>query len=106
MKKVALAIAILLGGSASFGAAMSSNLDNTVVVAQDERTEISKDELPEAVSDAWDSGEYSDYQISAVYQVRSTDELGNSVITYEIEYTNEEGTIGTVTFDENGEMIG
>lgn len=96
-----------------------------IAIFQDNREEIDKEELPEAVMDAWENSEYADYTIVAVYRVTSADATGatgteatgsettgettgttaTTGTTYEIEYTNDEGTRGSVTFNENGEMV-
>lgn len=122
MRKLVFAIALLFAGS-TFGA--SANVHpSDVAIFQDNREEIEKEDLPEAVMDAWENSQYSDYEIVAVYKVSSTNATDTEEITgaettggeatgaesgtgttYEIEYTNDEGTRGSVTFNENGEMV-
>ncbi len=118
MKKLILAIALLFAASASFGVSAYAGTE----IYQDNREEIDKEELPQAVTDAWDNSQYADYTIVAVYKVTSSDATGSTEtttgaettggttttgtgVTYEIEYTNNEGTRGAVTFNENGEMV-
>ncbi len=101
MKRSIIAFAALATFSfASVGAnAFPVNQDAVVVFAQDNRTEVEYDSLPEAVKTAFEASDYKDMDVTSVYEI-TTDEATH----YEISITD--GTDSAlVTYDADGNVV-
>lgn len=101
MKRTIIALAAL--GTFSFATiganAQPIKQEAATVFVQDQRKEIKYEELPDAVSTAFEESQYGQWEVSQVHEV-STEE-GTQ---YELTITD--GTqSGTLTFDEDGNMV-
>lgn len=79
--------------------ALPANQEATTVFVQDSRTEIQYENLPEAVKTAFEESDYSEQEVTTVYQVQ-TDE-GTQ---YELSISDGTNTT-TVTYDAEGNEI-
>lgn len=101
MKRTIIALAAL--GTFSFATlgvnAQPIEQESAAVFVQDQRTEIQYEDLPDAVSTAFEESQYAEWEVSQVHEV--TTEEGTQ---YELTLTD--GTqSGTLTFDEEGNMV-
>lgn len=103
MKRTIIALAAL--GAFSFttigaNAQSSSSAQETATVfVQDQRKEIKYEELPDAVSTAFEESQYGQWEVSQVHEVSAEQRT-----QYELTITD--GTqSGTLTFDEDGNML-
>ncbi|WPP48499.1 PepSY-like domain-containing protein [Catalinimonas niigatensis] len=101
MKRTIIAIAAI--GTFSFATietnAQAIDKETETVFVQDQRTEIQYEELPDAVSTAFEESQYGQWEVSQVHEVGT--EQGTQ---YELTITD--GTQnGTLSFDEEGNMI-
>ena len=101
MKRTIIAIAAL--GTFSFaiiGAnAQPIQQDTAIEFVQDQRKEVKFEELPEQVKQAFDESQYSEWEVSKAYEVPT--EEGT-----QYELTISDGSqSGTLTFDEEGNMV-
>ena len=97
MKKVIFVFALALGSMTAF-AQDTENVEETAteVVAQNEFTEISSEDLPEAVTAA----------VAKNYPTASIDKAYvNEAKQFKLEVSLEDGTSGTLYADENGNWI-
>lgn len=100
MKRTIIAIAAL--GTFSFASLNTTAQPLTgseLVFMQDQRTEIKYEELPEAVSTAFEESQYAQWEVSEVFEV--TTDQGK-----QYELTISDGTqTGTLTFDADGNIV-
>ena len=104
MKRV-IVFAIALGTFSFAANANTFSADNSaveIVMNEEGRTEMSFEELPEAVQTSFQESDYSSWEVQSVYQV-SPDENPEQV-SYEITVTD--GTTPTtLTFDAEGVIV-
>ena len=97
MKKLFFVLALSLGSLSAFAQdAEEVQTESTEVVAQDDFTEITADQLPEAVTAAV-AKNYPTAKIDKAY--------ANEAKQYKLEVSLEDGTSGTLFADENGNWI-
>jgi hypothetical protein len=101
MKRTIIALAAL--GTFSFATigadAATVKQDTATVFVQDQRKEIKYEELPDAVSTAFEESQYAEWDVSKVEEV-TTDE------GTQYELTISDGSqSGTLTFDAEGNMV-
>ncbi|MFW5726439.1 MAG: hypothetical protein ACOCW4_01095 [bacterium] len=101
MKRTIIAIAAL--GTFSFATiganAQPVQQDTAIEFVQDQRKEVKFEELPEPVKQAFEESQYSEWEVSKAYEV--TTEEGT-----QYELTISDGSqSGTLTFDEEGNMV-
>ncbi|MEK6476377.1 PepSY-like domain-containing protein [Catalinimonas sp. 4WD22] len=101
MKRTIIAIAAL--GTFSFASLNTTAQPliegSEVVFMQDQRTEIKYEELPEAVSTAFEESQYAQWEVSEVFEV-STDQGKQYELTISDGSQN-----GTLTFDVDGNIV-
>lgn len=97
---LALAAVITLGfvPSTSFAQDMP---DQTQTIQNDQVEEITENDLPDAVSDAWDEKKSEGDQVSKVYKITSAD----GTERYRIEYVDSSSQSQYVEFDAEGNEI-
>ncbi|RAV27736.1 hypothetical protein [Sinomicrobium soli] len=95
MKKILLASALILGGFAAHAVTTVESNDAVVVINQEEFTEITVDEVPEAVTEALER-DFAGATIDKAYT--------NEAKEYKLEITMGEQT-GVLYANENGEWI-
>ncbi|MEN7548330.1 NTF2-like N-terminal transpeptidase domain-containing protein [Rapidithrix thailandica] len=103
MKKTAL---IVLVSVFSFATAFATALpvektSANIVVMQDDKVEITKDDLPEKVSTAFDGSAYASLQLSKVYKVSKA----SGEVEYQFVLTNQAGEEVAVSFDPEGNEL-
>lgn len=101
MKRTIIAIAAL--GTFAFASlnitAQPLTTGSEIVFVQDQRSEIKYEELPEAVSTAFEESQYAQWEVSEVFEV--TTDQGK-----QYELTISDGTqTGTLTFDADGNIV-
>ena len=104
MKRI-IVFAIALGTFSFAANANTFSADNSAVevVLNDEgRTEMTFEELPDAVKEGFQGSDYSSWEVQSVYQVSPDD--NPEQISYEITVTD--GTTPTtLTFDAEGKIV-
>jgi hypothetical protein len=73
MKKLALAIALLVFGATIVPA--SANAQEMVAAADEQKVEVAMEDLPEAVQTGFTNSEYKDLQVEKIYQVVNADTM-------------------------------
>ncbi|MEK6477134.1 hypothetical protein WJR50_06355 [Catalinimonas sp. 4WD22] len=96
---IALAALAIFSFATVDASALPVNQDATTVFIQDSRTEIQYENLPEAVKTAFEESDYSEQEVTIVYQVQTEDGM-----QYELSITDGTDTI-TVTYDAEGNEI-
>jgi len=101
MKRTIIALAAL--GTFSFASintnATPVNQEATTVFVQDQRKEIKYEELPEAVKKTFEESQFAEWKVSKVEEV-STEEGKQYTLTL-----SDGAQEGTLTFDEEGNMV-
>ena len=104
MKRV-IVFAIALGTFSFAANANTFTADNSaieVIMNEEGRTEMTFEELPEAVKTGFQESDYSSWEVQSVFQVSPDD--NPEQISYEITVTD--GTTPTtLTFDEEGKIV-
>lgn len=97
MKKLSLIIALVAGGFLAQDAVASNDVPTTVVVeVQEEYSAIDNSELPAAVAEAF-TRDFPNVEISKAYM--------NDEGHYKLEVTQEDGSIGELYADAEGNWI-
>ncbi|MBU2974536.1 MULTISPECIES: hypothetical protein [Zobellia] len=99
MKKIFITAVFAIGSLSAFAQEEATAVEATAteaVAAQDDFSEVSADELPEAVTAA----------VAKNYPTASIDKAyANEAKQYKLEVSLEDGTAGTLYADENGNWI-
>ncbi|WP_289038422.1 hypothetical protein [uncultured Zobellia sp.] len=99
MKKIFITAVFAIGSLSAFAQEEATAVEPTAteaVAAQDDFSEVSADELPEAVTAA----------VAKNYPTASIDKAyANEAKQYKLEVSLEDGTAGTLYADENGNWI-
>jgi hypothetical protein len=101
MKKLILSAAALLfffAAQAQTEASASADVVKTETVAQDKKTEIKYDELPQAVKTTLSGDAYKGWEVGKVWHNTTLD-------NYEIEVKNATGEAKTLKFGKDGKQI-
>ncbi len=99
MKKLILsAAAVLFFFAAQAQTEASAPADQTETVAQDKKTEIKYDELPQAVKTTLSGDDYKSWEVVKVWHNTTKD-------NYEIEVKNSAAETKTLKFDKEGKEI-
>ncbi|MEQ8474295.1 MAG: hypothetical protein RIC35_24075 [Marinoscillum sp.] len=69
-------------------------------IPQQQKQEITAEELPDPVADAIVTSDYAEWEINEAYMVSESNE-----ITYEVTFVNPQGQTETETYDKNGKVI-
>ncbi len=76
--------------------------NQSVVIPQENKTEITKDQLPEAVASAMEQSEYASWTVGKIYEVAPQAE-GETKL-YEIHVSGEDKAIA-LTYDPEGNLL-
>lgn len=72
------------------------------VLVQESKTEITKEQLPEAVATAMEQSDYAAWTVGKIYEVAPQQEGGTKL--YEIHVTGDDKTIA-LTYDPEGNLL-
>jgi hypothetical protein len=108
MKKLMLALLLMIGGIAVVNAQDTTNMQtqNPTVTQDQDRTQIQVSELPEAVQTALASQDYSGWTVATAYRTtqKDTSDETKSMEVYAVELKNG-AEVKTVKFDKDGNRI-